>query len=236
MADADMQHPINLIPQFIEQWEKGFEVVVGLRTGTMETNPIKRAGSWLFYTLINSIGETKIIRNATDFRLIDRKVADAYNQLPEHNRITRGLIDWMGYKRTFVNFKANKRESGTASYGLIRLIRLALSSLISHSLFPLKFAGYLGIAIMLISGPLGIFVFINKYFLLDPWGYAFTGSAALAVIMVFLIGIVLSCLGLIAVYIANITIEVSGRPLYIIREKSSSQNMTVPDGIKIASK
>ncbi len=219
IMDADLQHPVSYIPQFIEQWQRGSEVVVGLRTANAKEGIIKRWGGWLFYSVINSIGETKIIRNATDFRLLDRTVVDAFNRLSEHNRMTRGLIDWMGFKRSYVKFVAAPRTAGTASYTFIRLLRLAFSSFISHSFIPLKMAGYLGVIIMAISGPLGVFVFINKYLLEDPWGYGFTGPAALAVILMFFVGVILVCLGLMALYIANIHIEVTGRPLYIIRRK-----------------
>jgi dolichol-phosphate mannosyltransferase len=110
---------------------------------------------------------------------------------------------------------------GEASYSFVKLIRLAITSFISHSLFPLKLAGYLGIVIVLVSGFGGLFIIVEKYIYDDYLGLAITGTAQLAVLMVFFIGIVLSCLGLIALYIGNIHNEVSGRPLYIVRKREN---------------
>jgi polyisoprenyl-phosphate glycosyltransferase len=130
--------------------------------------------------------------------------------------MTRALIDWMGFRREFIGFKANERLYGKAGYSYFKLFRLAFNSMISLSLFPLKLAGYLGIIITVLSGILGIFIFITRYVMntLD-----FSGSAILAVIILFLIGIVLICLGLMALYIANIHAEVVNRPLYVIRKR-----------------
>lgn len=147
-------------------------------------------------------------------------VVREFNRFTERGRITRGLIDWLGFRRDYVYFIANQRINGDAGYGIFKLIKLALSSFISLSLFPLKFAGYLGIIIVLFSGPLGVFIFVEKYVLSDPWGMSFSGPAILAVIILFLIGIVLACLGLIALYIGNIQAEVVNRPMYVIRRKN----------------
>lgn len=217
MIDADLQHPPNLITEFIKKWEDGAEVVVGVRKENNEKNLAKKLGSLLFYKIMGKISETDITPNATDFRLLDRTVVDAFNRFSERNRMTRALIDWLGFDREYVYFKAEKRMSGKAGYSFFKLLKLALSGFISHSLFPLKFAGYLGIVITFFSGTLGLFIFIEKYILNDPWGLSFSGPAILAVIILFLVGIVLVCLGLIALYIANIHGEVIGRPLYVIK-------------------
>ncbi|MCX6763729.1 MAG: glycosyltransferase family 2 protein [Candidatus Moranbacteria bacterium] len=215
MVDADLQHPLEKIPEFLEKWEAGFEVIVGVREKNKGEGLVKRIGSYFFYKIINSIAETKITSKATDFRLLDRIVIDEFNKLPEKNRMTRALIDWLGFRRAYVHFNANPRLHGKASYSLWKLFRLAFNSFISFSLFPLRLAGYLGIIITLLSGALGLFILITKYIL---GTMSFSGSVILAVIILFLIGIVLICLGLIALYIANIHTEVTNRPLYIIRK------------------
>ncbi len=221
MIDADLQHPVGLIPKFIEKWEAGFEQIIGVRISNKSTGIIKKVCSKLFYFILNSMSETRLISGTTDFRLIDRKVVDEFNKLAERNRITRGLLAWLGFKQTTIEFKAPKRVHGEASYSYPKLIKLALSSFVSHSLFPLKLAGYMGIFITLFSGLLGIVVFIERYIYDDIWRWHFSGSAQLAILNVFLIGIVLTSLGLIALYIGNINGEVSGRPLYIIRNKKN---------------
>lgn len=218
MIDADLQHPTSLITHFIERWENGADVVIGLRTKTKGNFGLKLLGSYFYYKIINLISETPIVSGATDFRLIDRKVVDEFNKFTEHERITRGLIDWLGFKREFVEFEAAERAHGTASYSYFKLIKLAISSSIAHSLFPLKVAGYLGLFIMFTSGLSGLVVFAERYIFGDILQWAISGTAQLALLMIFFIGIVLSCLGLIALYIGSIKHEVSGRPLYVVRK------------------
>lgn len=219
MIDADLQHPICKIKEFIEKWEAGAEVVVGIRNKNEKAGIVKTFGSKTFYKIMNSIGETEITPNATDFRLIDKKVAQEFAKLTEHNRITRGLIDWMGFKRDYVGFVANGRFAGEASYSFAKLLKLALTSFVSHSLLPLKFAGYLGILTVLSSGFLGFFIILEKYIFHDPFNFKISAITQLAVLIVFLIGIILCCLGLMALYIAHISADTQKRPLYIIREK-----------------
>lgn len=226
MIDADLQHPMEKIPEFIERWEKGAEVVIGVRERNKGEGIIKKICSSLYYRIINNISEIKIVVRGTDFRLLDRVVVDEFNRLSERNRMTRALIDWLGFKREYVYFEANERFQGNASYSFIKLIRLAFNSMISLSLLPLKLAGYLGIIIMSISGILGIFIFSQKYIIKQM---EFTWPAILAVIILFLIGIVLICLGFIALYIANIHTEVSNRPLYILRREKKENSAIVEE-------
>lgn len=216
IIDADLQHPIEKIGEFLAKWEAGGEVIVGVRKTNQGEGIVKKVGSYFFYKIINSISEMKIIPNATDFRLLDRVVIEEFNKLTERNRITRGLIDWLGFKRDFVYFDANPRMAGKASYNTFKLFKLAFNSIVALSFFPLKLAGYLGILITLISGSLGIFILITGYITKTM---IYTGSAVLAVLILFLIGIVLICLGFIALYIANIHAEVGNRPMYIVRKK-----------------
>jgi dolichol-phosphate mannosyltransferase len=220
LIDADLQHPVEIIPKFIMDWEKGFDVVIGIRKSSKSDTFIKTFGSKLFYKIMSKISDTEIAPNSTDFRLIDRKVIDAFNQCTEKTRITRGLIAWLGFKRSFVEFEANERAHGKASYSTIKLIKLALSSFVAMSLFPLKIAGYLGIFITLLSGVIGVFIFIEDFLLKDPLNMGFSWPAMLALLNMFLIGIILSCLGLIALYIGSISREVSNRPMYVVRNKN----------------
>lgn len=217
MIDADLQHPVELVPVFLEKWEKGADVVVGVREENTNEGFIKKYGSVLFYAIMNSIGDTKITPRATDFRLIDRKVIDEFNKFTERGRMTRGLIDWLGFKREYIFFTANERKHGKASYNCTKLIKLALSSFISYSLFPLKLAGYLGLAITFFSGLVGLFMLVEDIILNDPLSLDFSNITMLAMLILFLVGIVLACLGLIALYVANIHGEVMNRPLYVIR-------------------
>jgi dolichol-phosphate mannosyltransferase len=218
MMDADLQHPVEILPEFIRRWqEEGIEVLIGVRKNSKSDSFIKRWGGRIFYKIMRMISEVPIIPQATDYRLLDRQVIDVFNQLPERNRITRGLIDWLGFKRRLLYFEANERLRGAASYSTFKLIKLAITSVISLSLFPLRFAGYLGFFIVIISSVLGAVMFIDRYFI--SWGFSFSGPAILANIILFLVGIVLISLGLLAFYIGHIYHESQSRPLYIIRKR-----------------
>lgn len=219
MLDADLQHPPELIPEFIRKWEAGADVVVGVRKSNKGISLFKRLCSRVYYRLINAMIETTVTPNATDYRLLDARVVKELNRLTERNRMTRALIDWLGFKREYVYFVADERANGEASYGFKQLLKLAVNSMVAMSLLPLRLAGYGGIAIILFSGPLGLFIFIEKYVLDDPLNLNFSGPAILAVILLFLVGIILACLGLMALYIASIHAEVVNRPLYVIRNK-----------------
>lgn len=219
MIDADLQHPVELIKDFIKKWEDGADVVVGIREGDTHDSMPKRLASKTFYKLLSAMAEVDITPNATDFRIVDRVVVDHFKRFTERGRMTRGLIDWLGFKREFITFEANERQFGTAGYSLIKLFKLAINSFISNSLMPLRVAGYLGVLIILLSTPLGLFIFFEKYLLHNALGIVFSGSAILMVILMFLVGIILVSLGLIALYIANIHIEVVGRPLYVVRSE-----------------
>ncbi len=218
MIDADLQHPVSLIPEFLRRWETGIEVVIGLRSKNRGSF-LKRLGSYLFYRIIRTISSVKLMPSETDFRLLDRAVIDAFNRLPETNRMTRALIDWLGFRRDYISFEPDERARGSASYSLGKLIRLAFNSFVSLSLIPLRLAGYLGVLIIMTAGPLGLYILIGKY--LADWKFAssFSGPAQLAILITFLVGIVLTSLGLVALYIAHIHAEVLGRPLYILRDK-----------------
>ncbi len=219
ILDADLQHPVEKIPEFIKEWEKGSDVVVGVRTQNAGAGLMKRIGSRVFYFLMKRISDTRMVPHATDYRLLDRKVIDAFVRCREKNRFTRGLIDWLGFTTSYIYFFAHERAGGEPGYGFVKLARLALTSVVTHSLFPLRVAGYLGGIITLISAPLGLFILVEKYILHDPLGLNFTGTAMLAVFNMFLVGIVLICLGLMSFYIASIHREVLGRPLYVVRRR-----------------
>lgn len=219
IMDADLQHPPRYIPEFLEKWEKGAEVVIGVRQKTKTLNVFRRFASWMYAHLMIIISDDKFIPRATDFRLIDRKVIDEFKHFAERVRITRNLIDWLGFKRDTIYFVADERAEGYASYSIIALIRLALTSFTHHSLFPLRVAGYLGILTCFFAGLLGFYMLLNQIVLETFWQPVFSGTAMLATLTIFLIGIVLMCLGFIALYIGNIHNEVLKRHLYIVREK-----------------
>ena len=224
--DADLQHPPALIPELIAGWHQGNEVVVGVRqSGYGHSTLVHRVFSKLFYRIMKVISETEVVPNATDYRLIDRVVINEFNRFTERNRLTRGLIDWLGFSRSYVAFKPATRNAGEASYSYIKLLKLALNSFVSMSLLPLRVASYLGSAIIAVTVPLGAFIFVEKYILADPYNLNFSGPAILAVILLFMCGVILSAQGLTALYIANIHSEVMNRPLYVARRERLSDSL-----------
>jgi len=219
MLDTDLQHPPEIISEFLRKWENGAEVVVGVRNRNKSEGFLKRFGSYLFYKIMGAIGEAKVTARSTDFRLLDKIVLEHFNKLTEHQRMTRGLIDWLGFNTEYVYFEAEERKSGQPKYNFFKLLHLAISTFVSNSLFPLKFAGYLGVVITGFSGIFGLFILFERFVFNDPWNFRFSGPAILATLTIFLIGIVLICLGLVALYIGQIHAEVTNRPLYVVRKK-----------------
>ncbi len=219
MIDSDLQHPVEMIPQFIEKWEGGAEVVVGIRKKNKSDSLMKKLGSMIFYQVINKISDVEIVPNATDFRLLDEKVVAEFNRFTEINRMTRALIDWLGFKREYIYFEAKDRVNGDASYSFWKLFALAMNSFVSLSLIPLQLAGFLGIFITLFAGVSGFYILLGKYFLHLPLASTFSDSENLAILILFLVGIILTSIGLISLYVANVHTEVIKRPMYVVRKK-----------------
>jgi polyisoprenyl-phosphate glycosyltransferase len=221
MIDGDGQHPVEIIPDFIKAWKDGSQVVIGFRTDTKGIGLFKRLGSWSFYKLFNRLTGQKLIPEATDFRLIDRSVQEAFLELKETDRITRGLIDWLGFDRVYIKFSAKSREMGKSTYSTTKLIGLATNSFASLTTTPLYIFGYLGVIITIASFILGLAVFIEQILLSDPWHWKFTGTAMLGIILLFLVGILLMSQGILSLYISHIHRQSKQRPLYVIDYKKS---------------
>lgn len=221
MLDGDGQHPPRFISDFVEAWREGAQVVLGVRTETTGETLSRRVGSKLFYGLFNKFARQKLIPGSTDFQLIDRAVQKAFLSLPESQRITRGLIDWLGFKRKLIYFQADARANGSPGYSFLKLIQLAMNSFVSLTLMPLYIFGCLGVFITAASLLLGSSVVIEQLLLGDPWHWRFTGTAMLAIVIVFLIGIVLLSQGILSLYISHIHQESKRRPLYVIDEANS---------------
>ncbi len=183
--DGDGQHPVECIPQFIEKWQQGYSVVVGVRRQTKSDSMIKRLGSKVFYRLFNSISRQQLAPGSTDFRLIDKSVQQEFVRLEETGRMSRGLVDWLGFERAEIMFDAKERLEGTATYGTRRLFGLAGSTIIALSVVPLYVFGWLGVLITLLAGGFGVMIIVEQYLLHDPWKWNFTGTAQLGILHYF---------------------------------------------------
>ncbi len=222
MLDSDGQHPVAIIPQFIKAWEEGAQVVVGMRTNSSKGGLIKHLSSLLFYKVFNKLTSQKLLAGSTDFRLIDKSVQEAFLSLKETDRITRGLIDWLGFRRQFIPFKVNPREDGTPGYNWRKLLKLAANSFVSLTPTPLYLFGYIGVFITVAAFAFGSSVFIEQLLLGDPWHWKFTGTAMLGILILFLVGIVLLSQGILSLYISHIHSQSKQRPLYVIDYQSSA--------------
>jgi glycosyltransferase involved in cell wall biosynthesis len=218
--DADGQHPVSLIPKFLDRWQKGNKVVIGIRTENKNEGIIKRWGSKFFYSFFNRFTRLGLIPGSTDYRLIDRSVQQEFKKMTERNRITRGLIDWLGYDRDYIYFKAKARQSGQAAYSFRKLSKLAIDSVISMSLSPLYVTAYIGAVVLPLAIIAGLIMLINVL-LGDPLSLHATASAYLVVLLVCLMGVVLLSQGILGLYLSHIHTETQNRPLYIVDKDGS---------------
>jgi dolichol-phosphate mannosyltransferase len=215
LMDADLQHPPSAITQLIQQWEQGFQVVTAQRK-SIKYSMWRKIGSTFFYFMLNHFSKLNIQEKATDFRLLDKQVLNALKTFPERNRFFRGIVDWVGFKKTSITFDSPNRIEGKSAFSFQSLSSLAINSFTSFSLMPLRFTGYLGLAVTTITSLLFIYMIITHLILKIS---IFTKLAYFVVFNTLLFGIVLAALGLIALYIGNIHTEVTGRPLYIVQDR-----------------
>ncbi|NLG84209.1 MAG: glycosyltransferase family 2 protein [Firmicutes bacterium] len=214
VIDGDLQDPPEIIPAMIARWKEGYEVVYGKRKERKGEPFFKRATARLFYRLLNRLTEVEMPVDVGDFRLLDRKVCAALRELPEHNRYVRGIISWLGFRQTSVEFIREPRFAGRTKYPLRKMMRLAKDALASFSYKPLRLATWLG---FLTSG-LGVLLFLSA--LRRRFAAVEGGSGLLLVLAVNLLlqGTGFLLLGIVGEYLGRIYDEAKRRPLYIVRE------------------
>ena len=212
--DADLQDPPRLIPEFIEKWKAGFDVVYGSRISRDGDSASKKASAALFYRLHNYISETKLPVDTGDFRLMDRKVVDAIKRLPERNRFMKGLFAWTGFKQASIEYARESRAAGQAKWSYWRLWNFALDGITSFSTLPLRVWSYVGAFLAIMSGLYGSFIIVKTLI----YGVDVPGYASIMVAVLFVGGIQLISLGVIGEYIGRIYIETKQRPLYVVAD------------------
>jgi len=221
LIDADFQHPLNKIIEMELLWKNGYDMVYGVIINRVKESWWKKLGTRIFYSLMNS-SEVVIPVNAGDFRWLDRQVADALKQLPEKNRFMKGLYAWVGFKSIAIPFEPNERKSGNSNFGLRRLTGLALSGLASFSTIPLQVWIASGILISGLAVTYGIYVVIETFI----YGNTVSGWPTLTVAIMFFSGVQLLSIGILGEYIGQIFNEVKQRPLYLISEDISSEDVS----------
>jgi glycosyltransferase involved in cell wall biosynthesis len=213
LMDGDLQDPPEIIPSLVKKWEQGFEVVYAIRKKRKE-NILKRFLYKLFYLILRKLSHIEIPLDTGDFSLIDKRVVDLLNSMPEKNRFIRGIRAWIGLKQIGVEYEREPRFAGTSKYSLRKLIALALDGIVSFSYWPLKLATKAGFFISIASFLGGLFYFI--YWLLR--GDAPKGFTTLAILILLLAGIQFIMIGIMGEYIGRIHEEVKNRPLFIAKK------------------
>jgi len=211
--DADLQHPPELIPELIQRWREGFDVVYAVRATRAYQSRRARFFARAFYWIFDWLSDVPLPAGAGDFRLMDRRVVDFINRMPERTRFMKGIFAWVGFRQTGVSFTPVERSKGDTKWGFFKLLRFAFDGLTAFSNFPLKVWSLIGAAISLLA-----FVYIVIRLLRTAiYGIDVPGYESIIVAILFLGGMQLLTLGIIGDYIGRVFNEVKGRPLYIVR-------------------
>lgn len=219
IIDADLQDPPELIPDMVELWKQGYEVVYAQRKKRKGESVFKRISAKVFYKLLSSLTDTEIPNDTGDFRLIDKKVANAFKQMGEHNRFIRGMVAWLGFKQIPIEYVRDVRFAGETKYPLKKMIKLALDGIMSFSVKPLKLVINLGALTLLFSLGIIVYVLISKF-----TGNALTeGWASTMVIITMLSGVQLISLGVVGGYVSRIYEESRNRPIYLVSEEINTE-------------
>jgi len=214
VIDADLQDPPEVILDMIKKWQEGYHVVYGKRLKRKGETLFKKLTAKLFYRFLHSMTDVNIPVDTGDFRLLDRKVCDAMRTLTEKNRYVRGLVSWVGFSQTAVEYVREERFAGETKYPLKKMLRFATDGIISFSFKPLKIATWAGCLISALSFLYLLVVIVQKFM-----GQTVAGWASILAVSLFFNGVILFMLGIIGEYIGRIYDEAKNRPLYIIQEE-----------------
>jgi glycosyltransferase involved in cell wall biosynthesis len=213
MMDGDMQHPPALIPILLEQWEAGNDIVYTIRKDHQDMPMMKRKTSNMFYNLINNLSDIELEQGTADFRLMDRRVVDVFREFKETDLFLRGLVKWMGFKQSGIEYEPAERLKGKSKYTMKKMIRFALQGITSFSTKPLYIATYLGMSFSLISLLYVPYIIYSYYF-----GQAISGWTSIIATIAFFGGLQLMILGIIGMYLGKLFLQSKQRPHYIVKE------------------
>lgn len=216
IIDSDMQDPPELLVDMLKLWEDGNEVIYAKRKTRKGESKFKLMTAKMFYKVLNNLSDVEIPKDTGDFRLVDRKVVDVINSMPEHNKFLRGLFSWVGFKQKSIEYERQERFAGKTKYPLKKMLKLASDGIISFSTKPLKIIGGIGIASIFISFILLIYAILSYIF---KWNNLASGWTSLMVAITFFAGVQLVSIWMISEYIARIYDDTKQRPEYIIDEK-----------------
>ncbi|MBD2103622.1 glycosyltransferase family 2 protein [Leptolyngbya sp. FACHB-261] len=215
ILDADLQDPPELIPDMVEKWRQGYQVIYAQRIQRRQESWFKRFTAYAFYRILKRLADVDIPTDTGDFCLMDRQVVDALNVMPERNRYIRGLRSWIGFRQTAIRFERDPRFAGEVKYTFRKSFALAVNGLVSFSKVPLRLSTYVG----LLSATAAILMaLLVLYWRLFQPGSPINGFATIAIAILFLGAVQLVSIGILGEYIGRIYEEVKGRPLYTLAE------------------
>ena len=220
-CDSDLQQPPEVFPKLIKEWENGSDVVHTKRLETEGESFLKKLMSRSFYKFVNMMSNVKMEEGMADFKLLDKKVLEKIKGMREHNRFLRGMVPWVGFKSSVVEYKAKKRIHGKPWYNFRRNLSFAKSGVLAFSVKPLKFIGYLGLLLIVTSILTLIYGLLRSSLSGIPYFKYFSPTFSLTIFNTFLMGLLLSSVGIIALYIHYIYLEVLDRPLYIVTDRTT---------------
>ena len=215
ILDADLQDPPELIPHLIEKWQQGYQVVYAQRTQRRKESWLKRLPAYVFYRLLRRLADVDIPPDTGDFCLMDRRVVDILNAMPERNRYIRGLRSWAGLQQTSIRFERDPRFAGEVKYTFRKSLSLAANGLVSFSRLPLRLSTYVGLAAAVAAILMAVLVL---YWRIVSPSSPLTGFATIMIAIFFLGAVQLVSIGILGEYVGRIYEEVKGRPLYVLSE------------------
>lgn len=218
MMDADGQHPLALLPRMLQGWRDGADTVCAVRDSRADEGWAKRVGTSLFYRIVNAGSPMAIPADAGDFRLLDRRVVDALQSLPERNRFLKGLYAWVGFRTEFIRYTPAPRAHGRSNFSMTRLLTLALTGVTAFSTLPLRLWSGVGAVVALAAMAYGAFITIEHLVSGNP----VPGWPTVVVSLMFFSGVQLLSIGILGEYIGRIFNEVKRRPVYLLRESSGN--------------
>ncbi len=218
--DVDLQDPPELILQFIEKWEDGYDMVYGIRNDRASDTWLKRLTAKLFYKTYNLMTRSPIPYNAGDYRLIDRKIIDTILELPERNIFMKGIFGWTGFKSCGIKYVRQKRIAGVSKWNYWKLWNFALDGITASTTLPLRIWTYLGSMLSFLGLLYALYIIIRTI----TYGADVPGYASLLVFILLVGGVQMIILGILGEYIGRIFIEVKRRPLYIVEKKVNLNN------------
>lgn len=214
VMDGDLQHPPELLPRMVALWKRGgVDLVEAVKEARGTESLVNRVGSRLFYAILDAFAHHDL-SNASDFKLLDRRVVEAWRRMGERNLFFRGMVAWLGFERVQVSFTVPNRVGGHSGWTFVKLVKLAVTAVTAFSASPLQIVTFLGTAFFFFAAVLGAQTLYNWFV-----GVAVSGFTTVILLILLVGGVQMVCLGIFGAYIARIYEEVKGRPRYVVRER-----------------